>query len=238
MDSPRAELEPRWKRTESGFDDWVAMATERADPFMAWLGVLFALLVGYDIATDPTGSTSEVLSIASWAIWAIFVFEFLVKVWLAPRRATYVRRHWWQLILLAIPLVRIFSFLRLMRLGRALPASRVLSSSVRASGTAKLLLRSRLGYLAALASIGTVAVAEAVYVFERDLTQGVFDNFGEAFLWAVTTVVALQADPVPESTGARIVMVVGLVIGLIVVASLAGVVGSFLIEARDEQKLP
>jgi hypothetical protein len=74
MDSPRAELEPRWKRTESGFDDWVAMATERAEPFMAWLGVLFALLVGYDIATDPAGSTSEVLSIASWAIWAIFVF--------------------------------------------------------------------------------------------------------------------------------------------------------------------
>lgn len=38
----------RWvpSREEALFEGWLETATERADPFMAWLGVVFALLVG------------------------------------------------------------------------------------------------------------------------------------------------------------------------------------------------
>lgn len=228
-------LAKRPERTEAGFEAWVVAATERVDPFMAWLGVLFALLVGYDIAVDLSGSASTALEIAGWSIWAVFALEFAAKLWLAPHPLRYVRRHWWQPLLLLLPFLRVLSFLRLARVGRALPATRVISSSYRAAGTARFLLRSRLGYLGALSTISAIAVAELAYLFERDVAGSVFPSFGDALLWGFTTVVALQGDPVPESLGARIVMTVGFVIGLILVSSLAGIVGSFLIDERRER---
>jgi voltage-gated potassium channel len=233
--SPRPALPPRVERTETKFDDWAAETTERADPFMAWLGALFALLVGFDIAVPLDGAAATVLEVLGLAIWAIFAAEFAVKLWLAPRRAVYLRRHWWQPIFLLLPFLRVFSFLRLARLGRALPASRVISSSYRAVGTAKFLLRSRLGFLGALSTLSAIAIAQLAYVFERDAEGSVFPSFGDAVLWAVATVVALQADPVPASVGGRIVMLLGFVIGLILIASLAGVIGSFLIDERRER---
>ena len=228
-------LPPRWERTETRFDDWAAAATERADPFMAWLGVLFALLVGYDIAVDLGPSAAAAVEIAAWAIWAVFALEFATKLWLAPRRLRFLRRHWWQPLLLLLPFLRVLSFFRLARAGRALPASRVVSSSYRAAGTARYLLRSRLGYLGALSTLSAVAIAELAYIFERDVDGSVFASFGEALLWAAATVLALQGDPVPASVGGRIVMVMGFVVGLILVASLAGVIGSFLVDERRER---
>ncbi|HSI79219.1 MAG TPA: ion transporter [Solirubrobacterales bacterium] len=242
MDRPRPKtvcdpppLPPRRQRTEGDFDRWVAAATERADPFMAWLGVVFALVVGYDVAVDLRPGASRALEVTAWAIWAVFAFEFAAKLWLAPRRLHYVRRHWWQPLLLALPFLRVLSFLRLVRAGRALPASRVLSSSYRVAGTARYLFRSRLAYLGAISTVSAIAIAELAYVFERDVEGSVFGSFGDALLWAGATVIGLQGDPVPESVGGQVAMIVGFVIGLIVVASLAGVIGSFLIEERRER---
>lgn len=232
---PVPPLQPRWERSESDFDDWVAATTERLDPFMAWLGVLFALLVGFDVAVDVGPTTSTVLAVVGWTIWGIFALEFAVKLWLAPVRLAYLRNHWWQPLLLLLPFLRVLSFLRLARLGRALPASRVISSSYRAAGTARFLIRSRLTYLGALAVVSAIAVAELAYVFERDVDGGAFGGFGDAILWSLSAVIAMQADPVPESVGGRIVMLAGFAVGLVLIASLAGSVGSFLIEERRER---
>lgn len=230
-----APLPPRWERTETEFDDWAAVATERLDPFMAWLGVLFALLVGYDIAVDVGPEASRILEAVGWVIWALFALEFAIKLWLAPRRLGYLRRHWWQPLLLLLPFLRVLSFLRLARAGRVLPASRVLSSSYRAAGTARFLLRSRLGYLGGLSTLAAVAAAELAYIFEKDVSGSVFPSFGDAVLWAFTAIIALQGDPVPQSVEARLVMLAAFLIGLILVASLAGVIGSFLVDERREK---
>jgi hypothetical protein len=47
-------------------------------------------------------------------------------------------------------------------------------------------------------------------------------------------VLALQADPVPASAGARVVMLLGFGFGLVIVASLAGTVGAYLVEERRD----
>lgn len=231
----RPRLQPRWERTETQFDDWAAAATERADPFMAWLGLLFALLVGYEIAVDLSGGAATAVEVTSWVIWAIFATEFFTKLWLAPRRLVYLKSHWWQPLFLLLPFLRVLSFLRLARAGRALPASRVLSSSYRVIGTARYLLRSRLAFLAGLSVLAVIALAELAYVFERDVANSIFDGFGSALLWSMAAVLALQGDPVPVSVGGQIAMIVAFLVGLVLVASLAGVIGSFLVDARRER---
>lgn len=222
-------------RSETEFERFLEDLAERADPVMAWLGVLFALLVGFELAVDLTATTALVISVIGWTIWGVFVAEFLVKLWLAPRRRRFLRRHWLEVLGLLVPTLRLLSFLRLLRLGRALPAARVLSSSYRSAGTANRLVRSRLGYLGALTAVAVVAVAELAYLFERDVSRGAFGSFGDAILWSTSAILAGQADPVPTSLGARIVMVVGFAFGVVVVAALAGAIGAFLVDDRRER---
>ncbi len=229
-----AKLPPRGC-DEQQFDEWVRWATERADPFMAWLGTLFALLVGYELAVDVTPRASVVLEIAGWAIWAVFALEFAGKFWLAPVKRRFLRRHWLQLTMLAVPTLRVLRFLRLLRVGRALPAARVVSSSYRSVGTARRLFRSRLAYLGGTVVVVAVAIAELAFLFERDAAEPAFESFGDAVLWGFSVVLALQGDPVPASAGARVVMLAGFVFGLVVVASLAGTIGAYFVEERRER---
>lgn len=220
-------------RTEDEFETWMAHVTERADPLMAWLGIVFALLVGFEVAVPLGVGTARALSTAGWVIWALFVLEFVAKLWMAPRRAHFVRRHWLQVLVLLLPALRAFSFLRLLRLGRALPASRVLSSSYRNVGTARRLVGSRLGYLGAVSVVVAVGVAELAFVFERE--GATFRSFGDAILWSLAVVLAGQGDPVPQTVGGRLTMLTGFAFGLVVVAALAGAIGAFLIDDRRER---
>jgi len=220
-------------RTEDEFEAWVVDVTERADPLMAWLGVVFALLVGFELTVTLGPRTATALSTAGWIIWAVFLLELLAKLWLSPRRARFVRRHWVQVLMLLLPFLRALSFLRLMRLGRALPASRVLSSSYRNVGTARRLVGSRLGYLGAVSVVVAVGVAELAFVLEREAAT--FRSFGDAILWSLAVVLAGQGDPVPQTIGGRLTMLAGFGFGVVVVAALAGAIGAFLIDDRRER---
>ncbi len=215
-------------------DSWLEAATERSDPFMAWLGVVFALLVGYELAAEPSGARETVVFVAGWVIWAAFAFEFFARLRLAPAKLRFLRRNWLQALGLLIPTLRVLRFVRLVRLGRALPAARAISASYRTLGSARRIARSRLGYLAAITAAVVVAVAEIAYVFERDEPDGIFGSFGAALFWAASAVLGQQADPVPQSAGARVVMLGGFVMGLTVVALLAATLGAWFVGSERE----
>jgi voltage-gated potassium channel len=214
---------------------WLERVTERADPFMAWLGLVFALLLGYELAVDVGPVAAQWLLAAGWAIWAIFVVEFLARLYLAPKRLRFIRRHWFQVLALLVPTLRVLRFVRLLRLKRALPAARVVTTSYRSVGTARRLFQSRLGYLAATAVVVSVGSAQLAFVFERDHPDGIFESFGDALLWSTAAVLALQGSPVPVTVGGRVAMLGAFAFGLIVVASLAGTVGAYLVEERRER---
>jgi len=221
---------------DEAFEQWVNEALERADPFMAWLGVLFALLVGYELAVDLGRTAERVLTVAGWVVWAAFGLELAGQLYVAPNRMRFLRRHPFQVAGLLIPALRVLRFLRLLRLGRALPAARVVTSSYRAAGTARKLVRARLAYLGAVSVVVAIAIAELAYLFERDATRPAFGSFGDAVLWAFSVVLAMQGDPRPTSTGAYLAMLAGFGFGLVVVGSVAGTLGAFFLEDRRERE--
>jgi voltage-gated potassium channel len=225
----------RHERDEAGYERWLARQTERWDPFMAWLGIVFALLAVFQLA-DPGLSPAwgRVLDIATWAIWGVFVVDFVAKLLVAPSATGFLRRHWLAVVMLLVPTLRILRLGALLRLGRALPAARVVSTSYRASGVARKLVRSRTYYLGALAGVVVLAVAQLGWLAERG--RGTFESFGDALIWAATCVVALQGDPVPETAIGRLIMLAGFAVGLVLVASLAGTVGAYLLEERRERE--
>lgn len=220
---------------ESAFESWLAATLERVDPVMAWLGVVWALVVGYEFAVELTPDARQVLVVLGWVAWAIFLLELLAHLVVAPDRLRYLRRHPLQVVGVLVPALRILRFARLLRLGRALPAARVVTSSYRVAGTARRLLGSRLGYIAALSAVVMVALAELAYLFERGTAEPAFANFGDAVLWSVGVVVASQANPVPTSLVAHIAMLAGFIWGVGVFATVAGALGAFFIDERRER---
>ncbi|HEX7047381.1 MAG TPA: hypothetical protein VF275_07405 [Gammaproteobacteria bacterium] len=56
---------------------------------------------------------------AIFAIWIAFIFEFLLKLYLAPRRLKYLLRNWITAIALIVPAFRAFRMLRALRVLRA-----------------------------------------------------------------------------------------------------------------------
>lgn len=226
---------PRSARDQAGYERWLAAATERADPFMAFLGIVFALLAVFDLANpglSPGWRTG--LAVATWVIWAVFLADFLAKLIAAPATGTFLRRHWLSVLMLLVPALRVLRLGALLRVGRALPAARVISTSYRATGVARKLLQSRTGYLAGVGAIVMLASAQLAWLAERG--RGTFATFGDALLWSASAVIAMQGDPVPESVVGRLVMLVAFVVGLVLIASLAGTVGAYLLEDRRERE--
>jgi voltage-gated potassium channel len=230
----RVRCPPRRERDEPGFEAWLAHRTTQLDPLMAWLGVVFAMLAVFQLASpELSAAWSRGLEISVWAIWGVFVLDFAAKLVVAPSAARFLRRHWLAVLMLLVPTLRILRFGALLRLGRVLPAARVVSTSYRATGVARQLLQSRTAYMGGIAGVTVLAAAQLAWLAERG--RETFPSFGDALIWAATSVVALQGDPVPETRLGRLVMLGGFAVGLVLVAALAGTVGAYLLEERREQ---
>jgi hypothetical protein len=83
--------------------------------------------------------------------------------------------------------------------------------------------------------VAIIAVAELAFLFEQDVAPDTFGSFGETLFWSASAVIGMQADPVPVRWGARTAMLLAFLCGLVIIASLAGSLGSFLLESRQER---
>lgn len=209
-------------------NDAVDRFVEWLDPPMAWLGVLFALLVGFELAVPVSPATASALTGVGWAIWGIFLLEYAVSLYAADNRLRFIRNHWVSALGLIVPTLRALRFLRLLRIGRALPVARVLTSSYRAAGSTRRLMSSRMRYLAAVTTIVIVGLAELAFLFELD--NRTFDSFPDALLWSATAVIGMQGDPIPATIPGRLTMLAGFIWGLVVLGALAATIGTYLVD--------
>ncbi|MDT0688801.1 hypothetical protein RM549_03345 [Salegentibacter sp. F188] len=61
-----------------------------------------------------------------YIIWGLFIFEFLVKVLLAPRKASFIKKNWITVLALLIPALRV---LRILNAIRILQSVRIINST-------------------------------------------------------------------------------------------------------------
>lgn len=97
-------------------------------------------------------------------------------------------------------------------------------------------LRQRLGWL-----IGTIVVVDAVsswlaYWFERDAPGSDIHNYGDALFWTTTQLLTVSSSMANPVTGAGMFLdVVIEIVGITIVAALAGSLGSFLYRRSMER---
>jgi voltage-gated potassium channel len=159
-------------------------------------------------------------------LWALFVAEFLLRLVVAPSTSKFLKRNWWQLIFLAVPALR---FVRALRALRAARVGRVLSSAVRSSRTAGRQLSSR------LAALGVVTTVVVLTTSQLLFELGDYGSYGEALDDAALATIA--GEPFfPEHGALRVVQTAVITYSVVVFAALAGTVGAFLLERRDDDQ--
>ena len=85
------------------------------------LAVLFLVAYGSPIIWPGIPEQARSLAeLVSWAIWAAFVADFLIRLGLANGRRDFLRKNWLDIPVIALPLLRPLRLLRLVNLLRFL----------------------------------------------------------------------------------------------------------------------
>jgi voltage-gated potassium channel len=144
---------------------------------------LLLLALGFLLAyawpvLDPRLSpdVETVLTIASWAVWIVFAVDFAIRLFLAHDRRAYALSHWYDVLLIVLPMLRPLRMLRLLGLVRVLNRS----AASRASRAVT--------YVAGVAVMAVGLGALAMLDAERDAHGANITTFGDALWWAVSTV--------------------------------------------------
>ena len=196
---------------------------ERLDlPFTA-AGVLFVLVVLAGYLTPPGTALQRVWDVTGWLLWACFVVEFGLRLVIAPSTSGYLRRNWWQLVFLAVPFLR---FLRAFT--RSARVARLVSTTTRGTRTARRALSGRLAWLSALTAMVVIAASEVLHEFgppTASFAQTLHD----------VALATISGEPLGR-TGvvAGVLDVVLAVYAVVVFAALAGSLGAFFLERRNE----
>ncbi len=201
---------------------WATVLAARLDGPMTALGLVFLLVVlGQSLATTPGLQTA--LAVAGWALWAVFIAEFALRWYIAPGRVAFLRRNWWQLVFLVLPVLR---FLRLVAVLRLARAGRVISSAVRSSRSARRLVTSRLAWLAVVSVIVVLASSQLLYAFAG------YERYGDALHAAALA--TITGEPLGRDHAlTKVLDVVLAVYSVGVFAAVAAAVGAYFVSGRQ-----
>jgi voltage-gated potassium channel len=203
----------------------------RLDIPMALLAVVWAGIVAYELVAPA--SQRATLAQAGNVIWGLFAVEFLTRLVISGHPLRYTVRHWFSLLILLLPALRLLRLAQALRLVRILPAARVIGSSYRAVGTARSLLQGRLTLLIVVTGIVVFGSGQLLYVMERAARDGVA-SLGDALYWAASLAITNTRVFEPATLPGRLLALVLGVYAIVVVAAVAATLGAFFVERGNE----
>jgi voltage-gated potassium channel len=198
---------------------------------LCWLPVLVIPLV-----SSPAPGLAEALNAIDYLIWALFVFEYLVKMWLVPNRRHFFTHHLLDLLVIAVPFLRPLRAVRLIRVLRMVRVVSVMGNGLR---RVRAVLTHRGLHFVLLAVMFVVfAGAAGVLLFEHKAKGANIHSYGDALWWAIVTVTTVgYGDRFPVTAGGRGVAVVLMLTGIGLIGVLTATVASYFIEeGTNEEK--
>lgn len=195
------------------------------------LALAFLIAYAWPVLDPRLGPDLEtVCVVASWTVWAAFGVDLVIRLVLADSRRRYARRHWYDVLLLVLPVLRPLRLLRLLAFARILNRSAI-------GGLAGRVTIYVAGTAVMAVGLGALAILDA----ERDAPGANITSAGDALWWAATTVTTVgYGDRYPVTTTGRFIAVALMFVGVAVVSSLTAVIASWLVrsveaESRSEQ---
>ena len=196
---------------------------ERLHPAMAVLGLLFVVLVLAQGPAREGTALQRALLAATWLLWGLFVAEYVLRLVIAPSTISFLRRTWWQLLLLVVPVLTLARALLVLRMARP---TRVALAAVRGSRSAGATLTGRAGWIGTVTAIVVFAAADVLYE-----VVGI-EPYGTALHAAAMS--TITGEPVGSRHGLAQLLDVALALYAVVFfAALAGTLGAFFVEQRQ-----
>jgi voltage-gated potassium channel len=202
------------------------------------LAVIPALLL--DDGAGPSG-VHAIARFINWIVWLAFGGEFLLRLALAPDRGEFVKRSWFDLLIVVLspPFgvpdslqgVRALRALRLLRLVRALA---FLGIGIR---TSKRALRHRKFHYVLVVTSGVILLgATALYVIERQ-QNAALGSFADSLWWAFSTTTGVgQTEVVPRTGEGKLVSALLMVTSVTVVGIFTATLASlFMIQDEEDE---
>lgn len=166
----------------------------------------------------------NLLSVASWTVWGAFLVDFVIRLALAEGRGRYALRHWYDVALVLLPM------LRPLRLLRALALARILGRTVAHNRA------DRITFYVAGATLATIGLgALAVLDAERGTPDANITTFGDALWWATATSTTVgYGDYYPVTTEGRLIAVGLMLVGIALLGSITAAIASWFVASATE----
>ena len=196
---------------------------------VAWLPVLIIPLVA-----NLSPGANETITAIDYAIWALFVVEYFVRLYLVPRRWDFVKHHVVDLIVIAVPPLRPIRVLRLLRLLRLVKVAAIVVEALLRMRT--ILSHKSFHFVLLTAAVLVFAISAVVLGFERHAPHSEIHDYPDALWWAMSTVTTVgYGDKVPVTATGRGLAVVLMLVGIGLVGVLTATIASFFVEQRTRE---
>jgi voltage-gated potassium channel len=193
---------------------------------VAWLALLVVELVhGLDPFLIRVGEV----------IWAIFVLDFIVRLFVAPDKSQYLRSQWLTVISLLLPAVRVLRVFRILRAMRGLRLVRLIGSMNRGmQSLGRTMQRRGLPYVIALTLVVLVTGAAGMYAFENANGVRGFQGYPEALWWTAMLLTTIGSGYWPETPEGRALALLLSLYALGILGYVAASLASFFIGREAE----
>jgi voltage-gated potassium channel len=195
---------------------------------LLWLPVLVIPAI-----VHVSAATGHALDTVDYLVWAVFVAEYLIRLYLAPSRWRFIRTHLIDLLVIAVPVFRPLRVLRLLRFARTgLTLAEVL-------GRARSLLTHRGLHFVLLSVLAIVLVGAALeFGFEDHARGSNIHSYADALWWAIVTITTVgYGDTYPVTAAGRGVAVVLMLTGIGLVGVLSATIASYFVGQQSGQDM-
>jgi voltage-gated potassium channel len=202
------------------------------------LAVIPALLLDNGSATPQTHMMAMAVN---WFVWVAFCAEFALRLSVAPERKTFVKRSWFDLLIIAVSppfgvpqTLQGVRALRALRLVRLMRAAAFLTIGLKSGRRA---LQHRKFHYVLLLTAGVMLLgATGLYTVERPTNSSV-KSFDDALWWAITTTTTVgYGDIYPVTGEGRLIAVLLMLTGIGVIGVFTATIASLFMVQDDEDQ--
>lgn len=188
--------------------------------------VLFLIAFAVPIIWWP-GTPLEVATacwVVEWVTWVAFLVDYLARLSLSRGRRRFILGNWFDLLVIALPMLRPLRLLRLITVISMVNKRAVIS------------FRGRVGaYVAGAAVLLGFVGALAVLEVERTDPAANIHTVGDAFWWSAVTISTVgYGDLYPVTPEGRALAVGLIVCGIAVLGAVTGMLASWIVQKVGE----
>jgi voltage-gated potassium channel len=214
-------------KPSGGRHDLVDRVEEITKYPLAVLGVAWLVLGIIAATTDINHNLSVAAVSALFALWAVMLLEYLVRLAITPDTRGYLKRRWAEPVTVVVPALQHWHLIGIERMTLMLHEGEL---------RLEYILKHHSLFRVLIAAIGTLFLgAWAVLLFEENNPAGNIHDYPQALWWAIVTVTTVgYGDKYPVTGGGRVVATVLMLVGIGLIGVLTATVASVFVKEHTD----